>query len=280
VNHNLIQDAVRGQLSLPAVPRVVRQLVTHLKDPSVSLDGIVNDLEQDPVLAARTLQLANSPYYSGRRSLSSIGDAVAVLGISALQRLVLTVGLSSVFVEVPGVNLRQFWLDATVAATTARMVAQMSDMTREDADAAHLAGLLHASGHLILCMAYPAEATQAFASHRCVRGAELAAAELQAFGMIYPAVGAAWVEKMGFPSVVENAIRHHLDPRGSQAGGLASVVNLAVQVAASVGAGDSVEEALEKVDLGLLDLVALDHNKFEQDLHSSYDDLRSLSPPV
>jgi HD-like signal output (HDOD) protein len=215
--------------------------------------------------------------------LSSVTDAVAVLGVDALQRVVMTVGLASVFIEVPGVDLRQFWLDASVTAAAARQISTLSSMTRDATEAAYLAGLLHASGHLILCLAFPDEAVNAFESRRSsriLRGADLAAAELQAFGMVYPAVGAAWVEKMGFPQAVEHAIAHHLDPHGASAGALASVIHLASQVAASVGIGDSVDEAFAKIDVALLESAAVDPQALEQDLQSTYGDLLTLPGPL
>ena len=278
-----VTDAARGQLAMPAIPRIVRRLVTQLKDPSASLSRIVTELEQDPLLTARVLQLANSPFYSGRRSLSSVTDAVAVLGVDALQRLVMTVGLAAVFVEVPGVDLRQFWLDASVTATAARRICAMSEMARDDTEAAYLAGLLHASGHLILCVAFPEEAVAAFEARRSagvLRGAALAAAELEAFGMVYPAVGAAWVEKMGFPRCVEHAIAHHLDPHGASAGALSSVIHLAVQVAASVGVGDSSEEAFAKIDVALMQAACVDPQVLEQHLHTNYGNLATLPGPM
>jgi HD-like signal output (HDOD) protein len=278
-----VTDAALGQLSLPAIPRVVRRLITQLKDPSASLSRIVTELEQDPLLTARTLQLANSPFYSGRRTLSSVTDAVAVLGVDALQRVVMTVGLAAVFIEVPGVDMRQFWLNASVTAAAARQISLMSQMTSESSDAAYLAGLLHTSGHLILCLAFPEHAAKAFdsrRSNRILRGADLAAAELEAFGMVYPAVGAAWVEKMGFPQEVEYAIAHHLDPHGASAGALASVIHLASQVAASVGIGDSADEAFAKIDLALMASALVDPQALHKDMHSSYCNLLTLPGPL
>jgi HD-like signal output (HDOD) protein len=156
-------------------------------------------------------------------------------------------------------------------------------MSREDTEAAYLAGLLHTSGHLILCLAFPDEAQQAFESQRSsriLRGADLAAAELQAFGMVYPAVGAAWVEKMGFPQQVEHAIAHHLDPTGSSAGTLASVIHLASQVAASVSLGDSAEEAYAKIDVALMQAAEVDPREFEEGLQTHYGELLTLPEPL
>jgi HD-like signal output (HDOD) protein len=275
----IVNDAVRGRLTLPSVPRVVRQLVSRLKDPTSSLQHIVAELEQDPLLAARTLQLANSPYYSGRRSLASITDAVAVLGTASLQRLVLTVGLSSAFVSVPSVDLRQFWLDAMIAGSTARFIARLSRATVAHAEAAYLAGLLHRTGHLILCQSFPLAAGAAFAPHHGLRGEALANAEATAFGQVHPAVGAHWVQEMGFPEEVPLAIRHQLQPRSPHAGVLAPVLHLALQLAADIEAGDSAQGSLAKIDAALWELVDLDRETFEKDLHSQFDALRTLSSP-
>ena len=119
-----IMDGVRaaagGQLQLPSVPRVVRRLISQLRDPAASVVDLVDELEQEPQLAARTLRIANSPYYCGRRSLASLQDAVAIIGTNTLRTLVISGGLEAVFVAVAGVNLRQFWLDATITAKAAR----------------------------------------------------------------------------------------------------------------------------------------------------------------
>ena len=129
MNMEFVNDVASGKITLPAVPRVVIQLVSLLRNPRLGLDPIIKEVEQDPVITVRVLQLANSPYYTGKRSVGSIADAITMLGTDALQRLVLTVGVASAFIEVPGVNLRQFWLDATVTASTARTVAMLSRKT-------------------------------------------------------------------------------------------------------------------------------------------------------
>lgn len=248
-----VRAAAGGRLQLPSVPRVVRRLISQLRDPGASIIEVVDELEQEPQLAARTLRIANSPYYAGRRSLASLKDAVAIIGTDTLRTLVISGGLEAVFVAVPGVNLRQFWLDATLTAKAARSLARLAGA---DGEAAFLAGLLHNTGHLILCQAFPDTLPALLAGSHHARGRALAALEHEACGLDHAQVSAAWLDELGFPAAVVDAVARHLDA-GPAPGTLAPVLALATQVAASIEAGDKVDSALMKLDASLLAAASL-----------------------
>lgn len=259
-----IHDAVCGKLTLPAIPRVVAQIVLSLSDPAVSLHVITSALEQDPTLAARTLQLANSPYYGGRKSLATISAAVDMLGTDALQRMVLTVGLASVFVEVPTINLRQFWHGATATAHAARLVALSCAMPRSSADAAFFGALLHEIGHVILCQAFPEQARTYFDKPADLHGEALVIAEQQAFGVTHPEVGAAWAMQLGLPDEIGQAVRHYLAPWTSASGPLAPSLYLATLLVARRDAGMPAIEALALLDPALLDRAGVQSGRLEK----------------
>ena len=117
---NFINDIAAGKVELPTIPRVVQQLITALRDPDVDTRKIGAALAQDPVLTAKVLRLANSAFFGGQRSMASIDAAVALIGIQALNRLIVACGVSSSFKEIPGLDLRVFWRDALIAATRSR----------------------------------------------------------------------------------------------------------------------------------------------------------------
>ena len=276
MTQQIIDDVVNGRLVLPPVPRVVIALSALLRDPAADIDAVVDEIEQDPVIAGRTLQLANSPFYANGRTLASITDAVVLLGTGALQRMVLTAGLSSVFREVPGVDLRRFWQDATVVATLARAIAGLSPRTRENADAAYLAGLMHTGGHLILCSAYPDVAARSFRSVDYRSGAALAALELVAFGACHTEIGAAWVLQLDFPKEVEAAIRHYLRPMQDRVDPLTGMLALAAQLGAAVARKEPVADALAAVDADLLIRLELPPGTFRISMGQRYDSLLQM----
>jgi HD-like signal output (HDOD) protein len=206
---NFISDIAAGHVELPTIPRVVQRLIAALRDPDVDSRKISEELSQDPVLTAKVLRLANSALFGGQRSMSSVDAAVAMVGSQAINNLIVACGVSSAFDEIPGINLRSFWRDALLAATAAN---KLAPRLGAEPEAAYVCGLLHATGHLILCQAYPAVANGMFTGYAVVRGAKLAEIENEAFGIDHPTVAALWVESLGFPQPVADTIRKATKP--------------------------------------------------------------------
>jgi HD-like signal output (HDOD) protein len=238
---NFINDIAAGKVELPMIPRVVQRLLAALRDPDVDARTIGDSLSQDPVLSAKVLRLANSSFFGGQRSMSSIDAAVALIGIQALNRLVMACGVSSAFKEIPGIDLPTFWRDALVAATAANKLASRLEA---DPEGAYICGLLHATGHLILCQTYPEIANAMFTGYAVARGAELATIEAEAFGIDHPTVGAIWAEAIGFPQQVVDTIRNATQPATAADGPLDLALRSACALASSVAKKEEVGVAL------------------------------------
>ena len=237
---NFINDIAAGKVELPTIPAVVQRLIVALRDPDVDTRKIGEALSKDPVLSAKVLRLANSAFFGGQRSMSSIDAAVALIGIQALNRLIVACGVASSFKEIPGIDLKVFWRDALVAATAAHKLAQRLQAESEEA---YTCGLLHGTGHLILCQTYPDIANAMFTGFATVRGAELAGIEQGAFGIDHPAVGALWVETLGFPQPVADTIRKSAEAPTDKDSSLDLALRSAVALAASVAQNDAAEAA-------------------------------------
>jgi HD-like signal output (HDOD) protein len=238
---NFINDIAAGKVELPMIPRVVQRLLAALRDPDVDARTIGESLSQDPVLSAKVLRLANSSFFGGQRSMSSIDAAVALIGIQALNRLVMACGVSSAFKAIPGIDMPTFWRDALIAATAANKLAARIEA---DAEEAYVCGLLHATGHLILCQTYPEIADLMFTGFAVARGAELATIEAGAFGIDHPSVGAIWAETIGFPQPVVETIRNATQPAAPSDKPLDLALRGACALASSVANKAEVDVAL------------------------------------
>jgi HD-like signal output (HDOD) protein len=238
---NFINDIAAGKVELPTIPRVVQGLLVALRDPDVDARKIGQALSKDPVLSAKVLRLANSSFFGGQRSMASIDAAVALIGTQALNRLIVACGVSSSFKDVPGIDLPTFWRDALVAATAANKLAPRLEA---DAEGAYVCGLLHATGHLILCQTYPDIANAMFTGFAVMRGAELAAIEAEAFGIDHSTVSALWVDTLGFPQTVSDTIRKAGAPVSDSDGPLDLTLRSACALAAAVAGKDTTEAAL------------------------------------
>ena len=206
---NFINDIAAGKVELPTIPAVVQKLMAALKDPNVDARKIAESLAKDPILSAKVLRLANSSFFGGQRSMSSIDAAVSLIGIQALTRLIVACGVAGSFKDIPGIDMAVFWRDSLLAATAANKLAPRLEA---DPEAAYVCGLLHATGHLILCQTYPEIADLVFTGYDIVRGAELASIENDNFGIAHPEVGALWIESIGFPQPVADSIRKVVQP--------------------------------------------------------------------
>ena len=208
---DFIRDVAAGRVELPMIPAVVQQLIAALQDPDIDARKIAMSLAQDPVLSAKVLRLANSSFFGGQRSMASIDAAVALIGVAALNRLIVACGVASSFENLKAVDLPSFWRDAIVAATAAH---KLAPALKADPEEAYVCGLLHAIGHLILCAAYPEIANLVFAGYEVLRGKALAALETESFGIDHTTASALWVEAIGFPQSVVDTVRNALKPPG------------------------------------------------------------------
>ena len=274
---NFINDIAAGRVELPTIPRVVQRLIAALRDPDVDTRKIVEELSRDPVLSAKVLRLANSAFFGGQRSMASIDAAVAMIGTQSLNRLIVACGVSSAFVQIPGIDLRTFWRDALVAATAAH---RLASRLVADPEAAYVCGLLHSTGHLILCQTYPDIANAMFTGFAVVRGAELADIEAGAFGIDHPTVGALWVETIGFPQPVADTIRKAAQPTADTDGPLDLALRSGCSLAVAAGQKDATEVALAALPQSVRARFTGADGKPDAAFSKLYDALQETEPDV
>ncbi|HET9987417.1 MAG TPA: HDOD domain-containing protein [Kofleriaceae bacterium] len=191
---------------LPSVPELLDQLRRATRDPNVTIDTLITICEQDPALAAKVLQIANTTHFRGEdRPTSSIKVAVAMLGIEVMTSLASSemVGLpTSTVCEALIGTIQQ---DAVDAARHARL--SVTDPAR--ADDAYSAALLHDIGRLVLAHEL-AEAYLPVIERARTTGAALWECERELLGVTHQAVGAHLLGMWALPpELVEACERHH-----------------------------------------------------------------------
>jgi putative nucleotidyltransferase with HDIG domain len=69
----------------PVLPAVALKLTELARKPSVSYEELIVIIEQDPLLVASVLKLAQSPIYGSRTRVKSLKDGLQRLGINTLR---------------------------------------------------------------------------------------------------------------------------------------------------------------------------------------------------
>lgn len=131
---------------LPMIPPLAQQLQQLLLDPDVRIDKLAELIEQDAVLSARLLQLANSAYMGFNQETHSIQMAINRLGLNLLYGVVLALSVDE--------NTSKSDSQAGIRLVGhCRQVGQWLGLEQAAIEQMVLAALFHQLGHTLLLSA-------------------------------------------------------------------------------------------------------------------------------
>jgi HD-like signal output (HDOD) protein len=129
---------------LPARAGAAAQVLRLADDPDTSAQQLARAVGTDPVLAAKTLRVANSPYYGLGGRVGTLPFAVSVVGFQAVRSLAV---VAAAGLDDPGAVPEGFWQSAALVATAGELLAGHLDADPGDAFSV---GLLHTLGAALL----------------------------------------------------------------------------------------------------------------------------------
>ncbi len=249
--------------ALPAVPKIVHELIDSFNNEDISIDDIAKKIAADPVLSARLLRLANSAYYHVSRTVGSVDDALMMLGFVTVRTLVISSGLTSGFKTMPGLDLNKFWRYSMHTAAVSRWLAKT---TGNNVDLAFTVGLMHGIGELVMHAGMPEQMLQLdkMAGPHDPRRLDM---ETQSFGYNFATVGAELARQWKFPPTFADAIAQFPEPL-SQAtvNKTAAIIHLAAWRARAEHNGQSQAEMVSTVPGEVCAAIGLKTEAFLTDL--------------
>lgn len=154
----IIGDVKSGRLRLPSLPDVAIKIRATVHDPRRSSADIARVVQFDPGLAARLIQIANSPLYRGARKFDNCHSAITRIGLAAVRNLVTAFTLHNMFearTPLLRARLQETWQHSCRVAAISSVLARITQGL--DPDRALLAGLIHDIGVLPLLRYIEAE---------------------------------------------------------------------------------------------------------------------------
>ena len=151
--HKLSQELEQGELRFPTSMEVTMRVLEALDDPDMDLGRMSSMVSAEPLLAARTVALANSAWYNpGGRLVTDVPKALVRIGFGKLRALAMAVAAEQLIhrdVLSPFQPLiRRLWAHCVDVAATAFVLARRC--TKLDRDAAFFAGMVHDIGQFFL----------------------------------------------------------------------------------------------------------------------------------
>jgi len=199
----------RIDLKIPTLPGIAIELLEAVNRDQPDIKKASRIISTDAPLSAKVLRTINSPLYGLRTKISSVNQAMVMLGGNAVKNLALSFSLVSKFnsKKVPKYSYEQFWKDSLCGAVAARAISLR--LKAESSEEAFFCGLLQNIGSLILVESFPEEYKLVVSEMQQHSGTTTNEYELKIIGNDHTRVGEYAIRKWGLPNFFQEAIRFH-----------------------------------------------------------------------
>lgn len=228
--------------ALPSIPTTVIELMDLLKVEGTTNEELSQVVSRDPGLVARTLKLVNSAGMGLRQQVTSIQQAIGLLGRMQIRQICLGGGVwdsLKPFAEKARFDLMAFETHSQTVAEIARILAEKTP--RAIPDDVYAAALLHDIGKFLL-LEYDGEAYSQALLQASRSKESLEDIEFERIGWTHSVVGGWLADYWGLPKAVRDTVRwhHHAEERIDMDNGhLVALVSVANNLAKVVRVGHS-----------------------------------------
>jgi HD-like signal output (HDOD) protein len=204
-----MDEVVNSLVELRPLGEVAGRVVQLADGERFSAHELALVISSDQALTAKMLRLANSAYYGFPRRITTVRDAVVLLGFRAVRSATLATCFVDAFPGSDTLDYQDFWHFSLTVGTTAELLARSEGLPQDEA---FTAGVLHNVGRLALDQ-YATQGLAAAVALARQQGIRLVDAERELLGYTDAELGGALALHWNFPEPLAEAIRHHaLDP--------------------------------------------------------------------
>lgn len=218
-------DKIRKEESLLSLPQSLSKVLSMVGTEDYSMEDLSDVIMKDPGLTSRILKMANSSFYGHRTEISTLHQAVMMLGAMQVKCLALSASvfqphiLSSRY----NIDVKGMFLHFIGVALGCRLLSYTVDC--EEPEELFVAGLLHDIGHVFFIHHFPDD------YKKVIDNLEKYNSEIEAetdiLGIDHAKIGALLAEKWGFPQLLCEAIgEHHNIPEKIDEPTLINIVQL------------------------------------------------------
>jgi len=195
---------------IPPLPEIYIRVSELLEADHTTAQEIGDALQTDPSLTTKMLKMLNSAFYGLSSEVTSVPQAVTLLGRQQLKNMLMGSVLSGLFSDMSSdsFSMHDFWQHSIKTAIIARHLALQSANVI-DHDAFFTAGLLHDIGRLVIADKMPDSIADI---ELLMNDAEIdiVLAENNILGFTHMDVSKAIMTRWKLPSMlIQCAIKHH-----------------------------------------------------------------------
>lgn len=206
--------------ALPAMPAIAQKLLTLALDTDEGEAQLLRLIEQDPLIAAKIIGLANSPLFGSSRKVNSVSDASMLLGLTRVKSVAIGIATMSAVTKFPGGFLKanDLWQHSMAIALVMRTIAKaMPARVRPLDDQIFLAGLLHDIGYMALSFLDTPASDALHIALQANPERPVAEIEMELIGMTHGEIGARLARHWDLPEEIIAVMRFHHNPDDEEA---------------------------------------------------------------
>lgn len=193
-------------ITIPPCPASLTSIMREINRPSASVNTLAHLISRDAGIAGPLLKLANSPFIGLRSKVTSIFQAINLLGMRNTLNLVQNIALRQ---SLGGglQSFEKFWERSSLTATIAeKIAAKFHPVSRDDA---YITALFHDCGIPVLMMKFPEYRETVMA--QCKQGKSICDVENDVFFTSHTVVGNLLTRSWLLSPHICKAILYHHD---------------------------------------------------------------------
>ncbi len=208
MNEQLL-ERIKSCATLPSLPTIAVQVLDLAQKDEVDIGEIARIISKDPALSGKILKTVNSSFYGRAQAVSTISQALVIMGLQSVKTLVLGFSLVNNLAKSKSTGFKhiEYWRHSMFGATAARMIAGKLGIVQQEE--AFLIGLLSDIGMLVLDQVLGEEYGTLMGESKTHN--DVSAIELRSLHVSHAEVSGLLAEQWKLPPLLATPIRQHHD---------------------------------------------------------------------
>ncbi len=193
----------------PEIPNILNLL----SEENVSIKKLANFIENDVVLSAKILRIANSPFYGIPKKIGSIEDALILMGINTVKVLIISIYTFPMLKD-EILDLQKHSIRVASFSKTLSEFCKISNISE-----IFTSGLLHDFGKILMKQIFKEKYTEFLNNFYSlsfekegVQSFKIVEMEEKNFGISHASIGAYILNRWYFPDRIVEVIKYHHNP--------------------------------------------------------------------
>jgi len=207
-----IRSLIEKVEDLPTLPSIATQVMSIIEDERSSSSDLAKVIKNDLPLTGKLLKIANSAFYGRRSQISTLVDAINLIGYNSVSNVVMSISVIDLFEKRKAsgpLNKEDFWRHSIACGICSRALAKK--IRYKLPEEAFTAGIIHDIGQLIIEQYFP-EQFKEIVNKVVTEEISFLKGETDILGVDHSIIGKWLLDKWNLPKGLKDAVWFHHQP--------------------------------------------------------------------